>query len=747
MYTGGGICNVETDEPEYNSNRVVAPTHTSALLVIDSGPLIQTQRASRLVSRQGSCTSASPATRGLAILPRRVSQIDRTDSSEIEVLRNIFGLSRPPEHLFPDLEAAVEDVFMFAPKLVRDYSSVGDYQEVEVFLYRRTRKLVAYLKSADEGLDRAPTGELEPVMNYFSFLRRGRRKRKPGDSSTDGEPSFKALVTGAEFTDWLAEFLFVLWYTSLPYDEEESMSSIRQVCRQIVLRSVTSRDQHELKRSRWVRFLLQMLPWRFRLRLGDRGPFGEKSWNELIYEPFERDRLKPLSSVEPMHWFTREFSDPGLEKTFQVDRANRLLTSCYWPFFLTLVLATGYVVIQYGLLSQDYSSITLVRLLLTEPVTLLVVAAVIQLVGHSVIFPDIMEYRENFFLYQFIFAVVVCCSTAAWMYQVRSGFIWVVWPINEGFTMAFVLICTSCLFYIRFVYVVGLTVITSLWTLLMRYVFVSHTDFSLFTIQQGIAIMAAIAVVWGGRYLFETHTRRDFLLTRNLFHEAERSDRLLRNIFPNKVIQHLKSVDQANNTRSGGGKLSVTSTAGIAEGFDEVSILFADVVGFTTYSSHISPEELVLFLNELFTCFDDIAEELGLEKIKTIGDAYMAVAGLEHGHDAAAAAAAAARMGLRVVELMMSGQFRDHENRPLEARVGIHTGSCVAGVIGRKKFIYDIWGDAVNTASRMESTGETNRVHCSEHTAFLLQGEFELETRGEIEVKGKGSMTTYFITE
>jgi class 3 adenylate cyclase len=209
----------------------------------------------------------------------------------------------------------------------------------------------------------------------------------------------------------------------------------------------------------------------------------------------------------------------------------------------------------------------------------------------------------------------------------------------------------------------------------------------------------------------------------------------------------LKSVDQANNTRSGGGKLSVTSTAGIAEGFDEVSILFADVVGFTTYSSHISPEELVLFLNELFTCFDDIAEELGLEKIKTIGDAYMAVAGLEHGHDAAAAAAAAARMGLRVVELMMSGQFRDHENRPLEARVGIHTGSCVAGVIGRKKFIYDIWGDAVNTASRMESTGETNRVHCSEHTAFLLQGEFELETRGEIEVKGKGSMTTYFITE
>ena len=150
-----------------------------------------------------------------------------------------------------------------------------------------------------------------------------------------------------------------------------------------------------------------------RLRLGDTGPFGEKTWNEVIYEPFEREKLKSFSSVERQHWLTREFSDPGLEKTFQVDRARRLMRSCYWPFFLTVVLALGYIVVQYGLLRPDYPSITLVRLFLTEPVSLLIIAAIVQLVGHTVLFPDKREYRENFFFYQFLFAVAVCFATAA----------------------------------------------------------------------------------------------------------------------------------------------------------------------------------------------------------------------------------------------------------------------------------------------------------------------------------------------
>jgi class 3 adenylate cyclase len=303
--------------------------------------------------------------------------------------------------------------------------------------------------------------------------------------------------------------------------------------------------------------------------------------------------------------------------------------------------------------------------------------------------------------------------------------------------MAFVMICITCLFYVRFIYVVWLTILTAVWTVVLRAVTPGDSVSSLFTLQQGIAVIGAICVVWGGRYLFETHTMTDFILTQNLFAEAQKSDQLLQNLLPKKVIQHLKYVS--------GDK----QASGIAEAYDNVTILFADVSGFTAFSSHITPEQLVQFLNELFTCFDDIAEDCGLEKIKTIGDAYMAVAGLDHPSAPAVGAAAAARMGLMIVDLMKSGRFRDHEGKPLQARVGIHTGPCVAGVIGRKKLVYDIWSDAVNCASRMESTGETNRVHCSEDTARLLtdNGDFWLEKRGEIEVKGKGLMTTYFVTQ
>jgi class 3 adenylate cyclase len=150
----------------------------------------------------------------------------------------------------------------------------------------------------------------------------------------------------------------------------------------------------------------------------------------------------------------------------------------------------------------------------------------------------------------------------------------------------------------------------------------------------------------------------------------------------------------------------------------------------------------------MFTCFDDIAEETGLEKIKTIGDAYMAVCGLDQAFSATHTVAAV-RMGLKIGELLRSGQFRDHNNLPHGVRIGIHSGPCVAGILGRKKFIYDVWGDTVNTASRMESTGERNMVHISETTAKLLEeqapGQFEITLRGEIEVKGKGDMTTYFV--
>jgi class 3 adenylate cyclase/HAMP domain-containing protein len=212
--------------------------------------------------------------------------------------------------------------------------------------------------------------------------------------------------------------------------------------------------------------------------------------------------------------------------------------------------------------------------------------------------------------------------------------------------------------------------------------------------------------------------------TKELIAEKATSERLLLNVLPGPIAERLK-----------------TGTNLIVDRFDAVSVLFADIVGFTTYASKTSPEELVTMLNELFSMFDRLAEQHGLEKIKTIGDAYMVVAGIPE--PVADHAVAIAHMATD----MMSGiaAYAARTDNPLTIRCGIHSGSVVAGVIGEKKFIYDLWGDTVNIASRMESSGLPGRIQVSEATYHLLKGHFELEPRGEIEVKGKGKVTTYLL--
>jgi class 3 adenylate cyclase/HAMP domain-containing protein len=212
--------------------------------------------------------------------------------------------------------------------------------------------------------------------------------------------------------------------------------------------------------------------------------------------------------------------------------------------------------------------------------------------------------------------------------------------------------------------------------------------------------------------------------TSELIDEKATSERLLLNVLPRAIAERLKDGESQ-----------------IVDRFDAVTVLFADIVGFTSLSSRTTPEKLVTMLNELFSAFDRLAEKHGLEKIKTIGDAYMVVAGIPH--PIADHATAMALMGLDMLAAITAYSQKHGTN--LTIRVGIHTGSVVAGVIGQKKFIYDLWGDTVNTASRMESSGIPGRIHLSEATATLLGDAFELENRGPIEVKGKGTMTTYLI--
>jgi adenylate cyclase len=207
--------------------------------------------------------------------------------------------------------------------------------------------------------------------------------------------------------------------------------------------------------------------------------------------------------------------------------------------------------------------------------------------------------------------------------------------------------------------------------------------------------------------------------------EYERSETLLTNVLPAVIADRLK-------TQTG---------QVIADRYDEASILFADMAGFTAEASQTSPADLVKFLNDVFTAFDRLVERHGLEKIKTTGDNYMVVSGvpvarLDH-------AAALVRLGIEMLDA--AGRMKDSNGRNVAIRIGIASGPIVAGVVGTKKFFYDVWGDAVNVASRMESTGVPGRIQVSPETYDEVKHQFAFESRGPIDVKGKGIMTTWLL--
>jgi adenylate cyclase len=239
--------------------------------------------------------------------------------------------------------------------------------------------------------------------------------------------------------------------------------------------------------------------------------------------------------------------------------------------------------------------------------------------------------------------------------------------------------------------------------------------------------MLALNIAVGGTIVFTllavfASQRRDALAA--LRQEQVKAENLLLNILPRSIADRLKAQAQP-----------------IADSFESASILFADVVDFTPWSERLPPAEVVGYLDHLFSHFDELAERHGLEKIKTIGDCYMVAAGVptprsDH-------ARALALMALDMLEAMRSADEVGHLG--LELRVGINSGPVVAGVIGRKRFLYDLWGDAVNTASRMESHGTPGRIQITRATYALLADEFEFEPRGTIAIKGKGEVEAWYL--
>jgi len=207
--------------------------------------------------------------------------------------------------------------------------------------------------------------------------------------------------------------------------------------------------------------------------------------------------------------------------------------------------------------------------------------------------------------------------------------------------------------------------------------------------------------------------------------EQEKSERLLLNVLPQEIAQRLKS-----------------NPAVIADAFPEASILFADLAGFTNLASSMIPVQILEMLNLTFSRFDLLTEKYRLEKIKTIGDCYMVVGGIPAFREDHAQAIADMALEMRSVIKTLN----EEKGYNLSLRIGINSGPVVAGVIGMKKFIYDLWGDAVNVASRMESSGIPGEIQVTERTYELLKNEFEFTKRGAVSIKGKGEIITFLLT-
>jgi class 3 adenylate cyclase len=277
----------------------------------------------------------------------------------------------------------------------------------------------------------------------------------------------------------------------------------------------------------------------------------------------------------------------------------------------------------------------------------------------------------------------------------------------------------------------GATIFLPKWQLIAWWLFFTTVELGLIALDP---LLATRAIIQTGNAAFFYGASVVAVVTvlvvvfRYLVNEIDearkQADTLLLNVLPAPIADRLKQ-----------------NPGAIADGYPEVTVLFADIVDFTRLSGHADPVDVVRVLNDIFSDFDDLAKQHGLEKIKTIGDAYMVAGGLPVTRDDHCEAVASFALD------MLEGikRHRAWNNEPIHLRVGINTGPVVAGVIGQQKFIYDLWGDVVNTASRMESNGLVDGIQVTEAVKRKLAGKYSFEQREPMEIKGKGQMVTYLL--
>ncbi|KAF4664782.1 hypothetical protein FOZ61_000491 [Perkinsus olseni] len=509
--------------------------------------------------------------------------------------------------------------------------------------------------------------------------------------------------------------------------------------------------------------VLECLPWRFRYLLGDRDPAEDPhvSWRKLGFDTLQRDGLWEQFG-HGMNLFTLEFPNAGLEKSYVMDWTRRLCASkihrC-WNAVLAICCSFIVAYVRYACLNDSLSeakimgdyvrstvlcygktdSISYWSVLVASPELIIILSGIIT-GGLSIYFRDGSSwFITNHALIHWILAFITGIIAMMWVYVAPFVFPFYCWSIEDTFDTVLIIYCLGTCYHLRFVHFFYVAIFFLLVEYTVHYplLYLSPDPRmkSGYFSQPGENIAFTIfctGILLVVKYMYGRLLRKDYVLGVTLANETERSEKLLLNVLPETIVASIKARG-----------FDHIFPSGLAQRFDQVTIVFSDVVAFTNMTSRMRPEDLVALLNDLFTLFDDIAEDYGLEKIKTCGDAYMAACGLptpnpQHAH-------CGCRMALAMKEGIPERGIRDDHGNPLALRIGVATGTCVAGILGGSNFIYDVWGEGVTTAHLMESTGDPKRVHISCRTAKIVYQDFDLRPGPVVQMRDGTPLDTFFL--
>jgi adenylate cyclase len=424
------------------------------------------------------------------------------------------------------------------------------------------------------------------------------------------------------------------------------------------------------------------------------------------------DQAAPVALPQPVPRLTMRFADAAIEEEFRAAHRADAVPMVRRASIIALLLALAFMWQDTELSATGYRA-TNIRIYLMVPLCLAF--------WYGLGWPAARRHVE---MATASFILLYSALVAALFREFEPGFYGISGAIAEG-NFIMIVLATFTLSYLRLKWALlaGLGVLAEYLCAVHLW---SKEDFSLF--MQGNYANALMAFVLGALTcaMFEGLRRRQFAVARELRQEKERYKALLYTLVPSAIASRIE-----------GGEFP------IADSQAEVAILFSDIVGFTGLTKLVAPRMLVQLLNELFSEFDLAAERYGVEKIKTIGDGYMAVCGPPV--DEQQRSLNILRFAREMLEI--SRRISEKYALPLAVRIGVHNGSLVAGVIGRSRYTYDMWGESVNMASRMESSGVAGRIQVTEPARQRLQGHYDFEPRGEIEVKGIGKVNAYLLKE